>query len=88
MIAKESASLDVMSRGRFELVWGSRTDGGCLHLGFSDRVRRPITEREQRRVVNQRQVVGQHAEGVTGNVAQTCRYFGISRQTFNVRSRR
>jgi transposase-like protein len=29
-----------------------------------------------------------HAEVVTGNVAQTCRYFGITRQTFYVWLRR
>ena len=41
-----------------------------------------MTEREQRRLVNHRLAVLQHAEEVTGNVARTCRYYGISRQTF------
>ena len=33
-----------------------------------------MTEREQRRLVNHRLAVLQHAEDVTGNVAHTCRY--------------
>ncbi len=41
-----------------------------------------MTEREQRRLVNHRLAVWQHDEDITGNVAQTCRYFGISRPTF------
>jgi transposase len=41
-----------------------------------------MTEREQQRLVNHRLAVIRHAEEVTGNVAQTCRYFGITRQTF------
>jgi transposase InsO family protein len=41
-----------------------------------------MTEREQRRLVNHRMAVLEHAREVTGNVAQTCRYYGISRQTF------
>ena len=41
-----------------------------------------MTEREHQRLVNHRLAVLRHAEEVTGNVAQTCRYFGISRQTF------
>lgn len=40
-----------------------------------------MTEHEQRRLVRHRLAVLQHAEDVTGNVAQTCRYYGISRQT-------
>jgi transposase InsO family protein len=32
--------------------------------------------------VNHRLAVLEHAEEVTGNVAQTCRYFGVSRPTF------
>lgn len=39
-----------------------------------------MTERKQR-LVNHRLAVIRHAEEVTGNVAQTCRYFGITRQT-------
>ena len=33
-----------------------------------------MTEREQRRVVNHRLAVLEHAEQVTGNVSQTCHY--------------
>ena len=41
-----------------------------------------MTERDQRRIVNHRLAVLQHAGEVTGNVSQTCRYFGISWPTF------
>jgi len=41
-----------------------------------------MTEREQQRLVRHRLAVLQHAEEVTGNVSQTCRYYGISRPTF------
>ncbi len=41
-----------------------------------------MTEQMQRRIVAHRLAVLQHASEVTGNVAQTCRYFGISRHTF------
>lgn len=41
-----------------------------------------MTEREQRQKVRHRLAVLRHAEEVTGNVAATCRYYGISRQTF------
>ena len=41
-----------------------------------------MTERMQRRVVAHRLAVLQHAAEVTGNVSQTCRYYGISRPTF------
>ena len=41
-----------------------------------------MTEQEQQRLVNHRLAVIRHAEEVTGNVAKTCRYYGISRQTF------
>ncbi|MEX1093905.1 MAG: leucine zipper domain-containing protein, partial [Acidimicrobiia bacterium] len=41
-----------------------------------------MTEHEQRRLVNHRLSVLQHAAEVNGNVAQTCRYYGISRPTF------
>lgn len=43
-----------------------------------------MTERDQQRLVSHRLAVIRHAEEVTGNVAQTCRYFGITRQTFYV----
>ena len=38
----------------------------------------PLLDREVRR----RLAVLRHAEEVTGNVAQTCRYYGISRQAY------
>lgn len=41
-----------------------------------------MTEHEQRRLVNHRLAILHHAVEVTGNVAQTCRYHGIGRQTF------
>ena len=41
-----------------------------------------MTEREQQRLANHRLAIIRHAEEVTGNVAQTCRYYGITRQTF------
>lgn len=47
-----------------------------------------MTERDQQRLLNHRLAVIRHAEEVTGNVAQTCRYYGISRQTFYVWLRR
>ena len=39
-------------------------------------------EREQQRKVRQRLEVLRHAEEVTGSVAATCRYYGISWPTF------
>ena len=41
-----------------------------------------MSEREQQRKIKQRLATLRHAAEVTGNVAQTCRYFGISRPTF------
>jgi len=41
-----------------------------------------MTEQMQRRVVTHRLAVLRHAVEVTGNVSQTCRYYGISRATF------
>jgi len=61
---------------------GYRTDGPCLHFGFSGEEGDLMIEYEQRRLVNHRLAILQHAEEVTGNVARTCRYYGISRQTF------
>lgn len=40
------------------------------------------TERELERRANRRLAVLQHAEEVTHSVAETCRYFGISRNCF------
>ena len=41
-----------------------------------------MDEREQQRKIRHRLAVLRHAEEVTGNVAATCRYYGISRQVF------
>ena len=41
-----------------------------------------MTEPEQQRKIRHRLAVLAHAEEVTGNVARTCRYYGISRPTF------
>jgi hypothetical protein len=47
-----------------------------------------MTEREQQRLVNHRLAVIRDAEEVTGNVAQTCRYSGNTRQTWSSRHHR
>ena len=41
-----------------------------------------MDDREQQRKIRHRLAVLRHAEEVTGNVAATCRYYGISRQCF------
>ncbi|MEX0874079.1 MAG: IS481 family transposase [Actinomycetota bacterium] len=41
-----------------------------------------MTERERARQAAHRLALIRHAEEVTGNVAKTCRYYGISRQVF------
>ena len=41
-----------------------------------------MTENEQKRLVKHRLAILRHVEEVTGNVSQTCRYYGISRPTF------
>jgi hypothetical protein len=41
-----------------------------------------MTEQQLLRQAKRRLAILQHAEEVTGNVAQTCRYYGISRQCF------
>ena len=41
-----------------------------------------MDDREQQRKVRHRLAMLRHAEEVTGNVAATCRYYGISRQSF------
>lgn len=40
-----------------------------------------MTEVEQQRKIKHRLAVLRHAEEVTGNVAASCRYYGISRPT-------
>jgi transposase-like protein len=41
-----------------------------------------MDDREQQRKVRHRLAVLRHAEEVSGNVSGTCRYYGITRQTF------
>ena len=41
-----------------------------------------MDDREQQRKVKRRLAIIRHAQEVTGNVAQTCRYYGISRQVY------
>jgi transposase-like protein len=47
-----------------------------------------VTERELVRNAVRRLAIIRHAEEVTGNVAKTCRYFGITRQSYYVWLRR
>ncbi len=47
-----------------------------------------MTQTELERHVRHRLAVLQHAEEVTGNVAMTCGYYGITRQTFYIWKRR
>ena len=41
-----------------------------------------MDDREQQRRIKHRLSVLRHAEELSGNVAATCRYYGISRPTF------
>ena len=41
-----------------------------------------MSKQELQRQAKHRLAVIRHAREVTGNVAQTCRYYGISRQTY------
>src|SRR4029453_14568430 len=69
-------------------------DRTCLELteivdtwvsdAYGDRMSTTIEDRQVRR----RLAILRHAEEVTGNVAMTCRYYGISRQCFYVWQRR
>lgn len=47
-----------------------------------------MDEREHQRKARHRLAILRHAEEVSGNVAATCRYFGISRQCFYIWKRR
>jgi transposase len=47
-----------------------------------------VTERELAKGAARRLAVLRHAEEVTGNVSLTCRYYGITRQSFYVWQRR
>jgi transposase-like protein len=41
-----------------------------------------VSEQELQRQAKHRLAVIRHAQEISGNVAQTCRYYGISRQTY------
>ena len=41
-----------------------------------------MTEQQLLRMAKRRLAILRHAEEITGNVAMTCRYYGISRQCF------
>ena len=43
---------------------------------------RLMTENEQQRNIRRRLAIIRHAQEVTGNVSQTCRYYGISRPCY------
>jgi transposase-like protein len=47
-----------------------------------------VTEQQLARMAKRRLAVLRHAEEITGNVALTCRYYGISRQIFSTWRRR
>jgi transposase-like protein len=47
-----------------------------------------VTEQQLARMAKRRLAVLRHAEEITGNVALTCRYYGISRQCFYTWRRR
>jgi transposase-like protein len=47
-----------------------------------------VTEQQLARMAKRRLAILRHAEEITGNVALTCRYYGISRQCFYTWKRR
>jgi hypothetical protein len=47
-----------------------------------------VTEQQLLRMARRRLAILSHAEEITGNVALTCRYYGISRQCFYTCRRR
>jgi transposase-like protein len=48
----------------------------------------PSLQQQQDRQANRRLAILRHAEEITGNVSQTCRYYGITRTRFCVWQRR
>lgn len=48
----------------------------------------PSLEQQQDRQARWRLAILRHAEEISGNVAQTCRYYGISRTRFYIWQRR
>ncbi|MER7894467.1 helix-turn-helix domain-containing protein [Micromonospora sp. NPDC094482] len=61
-----------------------------LTLRLSDRWRlhAPSLDQQQDRQARRRLAILRHAEEVSGNLAQTCRYYGISRTRLSVWQRR
>jgi transposase-like protein len=47
-----------------------------------------VTEQQLARMAKRRLAILRHGEEITGNVALTCRYYGISRQCFYTWKRR
>ena len=47
-----------------------------------------MTDRELSRIATHRLAVLRHAKEVSGNVSKTCRYYGITRQSFYTWQRR
>ncbi len=43
-----------------------------------------MTDRERARSAARRLAIIRHAKEITGNVSQTCRYYGITRQSYYV----
>jgi hypothetical protein len=54
-----------------------------LTLGASDREEAQVTERELTRNAARRLAIIRHAQEISGNVALTCRYYGITRQCYS-----
>jgi hypothetical protein len=71
---------DAMDAARTSAL--SKTDGGCWQSGSPEMRRSSMTERELERRAQRRLAVLRHVEEVSGNVAATCRYYGISRQCY------
>jgi hypothetical protein len=51
-------------------------------------VKNPAYGQIQARTVKARVRMPQHAQGVSGNVSQTCYFFGVSRSLFYIRKKR
>jgi transposase-like protein len=47
-----------------------------------------VTDRERAKSAARRLAIIRHAKEVSGNVSQTCRYYGMTRQSFYVWLRR
>jgi hypothetical protein len=77
-------SREFPASGTFRRWWQvlSKTEGHRRHLGSPVAKETLVTEKELDRNAARRLAIIRHAEEVTGNVAKTCRYYGISRQVF------